>query len=49
VWKATESLYNGTPPPSDGNQGIIAVGILEAMYQSAKNRREIAFERVLST
>jgi predicted dehydrogenase len=38
------SLRQGTEPATNGSQGSTAVHILEALYQSAANGREVAFE-----
>jgi predicted dehydrogenase len=42
VIEAVRSLRESTPPPSDGQQGLAAVQVLQAMYESALNRHEIA-------
>jgi predicted dehydrogenase len=42
VIEAVRSLREGTPPPSDGQQGLAAVQVLQAMYESALSRQEIA-------
>jgi predicted dehydrogenase len=41
------SLRAGTPAPTDGEQGLIAVRVLEAMYHSAQSGREVVFERAV--
>ena len=47
VIEAVRSIREGTPPPSDGRQGLAAVQVLQAMYESAQTGREIAFELVV--
>src|SRR5690606_10718856 len=48
IRRTLEALRNGTPAPAEGEQGIITVGILEAIYESARTRREIVFDDILS-
>lgn len=48
IQRTLEALRNDTPAPAEGDQGIITVGILEAIYESARTRREIAFDEIMS-
>ena len=41
VMEAIRSLREQIPPPSDGLQGLAAVEVLQAMYESAQAGREI--------
>lgn len=42
-----EAILTDTPAPAEGAQGMITVGILEAIYESARQGREIAFEEII--
>jgi predicted dehydrogenase len=41
VIDAIRSLVEHTPPPSDGFQGLAAVQVLQAMYESARSGHEV--------
>lgn len=47
IAKTLEAINTGDPAPAEGEQGLITVGILEAIYESARTGREIAFEEIL--
>ncbi|HLY25339.1 MAG TPA: Gfo/Idh/MocA family oxidoreductase, partial [Aggregatilineales bacterium] len=46
VLDAVRSLREGTEPTSTGEQGLQAIQILEAIYQSAQSGHEIALDAV---
>ncbi len=48
VSATVDALLNGTLTPSTGEQGLAAVRVLEAMYQSAAQGHEVALEPVKS-
>lgn len=46
VSATVDALLNDTPLPSNGEQGLAAVRVLEALYQSAAQGHEVALEAV---
>jgi predicted dehydrogenase len=52
VWLVQEiiqSLINGTEPPSNGEQGLLAVKVLQGLYESAQSGREISLRDLPSS
>jgi len=48
VSATVDAIHNGTPPPSDGEQGLADVRVLEAMYQSALSGHEVSLSAVIA-
>jgi predicted dehydrogenase len=49
IIEVIRSLRENSTPPSDGFQGLAAVQVLQAMYESARTGREVSIEQVSPT